>query len=65
MKDNKIYVCEHGNIYEGGHAFYATTNYSQAILAVDAMRSKTDMHQKGKNYWSDGFFYIRILVFND
>ena len=61
----KIYVCEHGNIYEGGRAFSATTSYIKACLAVEAMKSKTEMRQKGKNYWSDGFFYIRILTFED
>ena len=34
----KIYVCERGNVYEGGRVFCATTSLTKAWLAVRAIR---------------------------
>ena len=50
----KIYVCESGCVYEGGSAFYATTNYVDAWKTVRSKRvqyfTRWSNNHQGKKY---------------
>jgi len=63
----KIYVCEVGCKYEGGSAFFASTNYLKAWKKIREKRLKENQMLRliDKDKWEGEFEYFVIRVFED